>query len=217
LYNEHSGQAILPTPVVGMVGVIDNDKRVMSGKVKQAGHKLALIGRFKPTLGGSQYQTLCTGRYYGPPPMVSLRDEVALNTLLLDLIKQQTIQSAHDLSEGGLLVALLETLVPTSAHKPILGADIDLSLLQALTPVSGLDALLFGETHGSVLVSYDPNKEQALLDACKATLGAGQQPLDAFILGAVVANPNITIEDQSVTLSVQALVMAWKSGLQRAL
>ena len=107
-YNETPERAILPTPTVGMVGLLpDADKRVTLG-FKAAGDLVYLIDGGAPTLGGSEYLAIIHGQEVGHPPALDVEAEKRLQAFLRDAISQGLLQSAHDLSEGGLAVALAE-------------------------------------------------------------------------------------------------------------
>lgn len=181
LYNEHSGQAILPTPVVGMVGLLSSQDPAhcptpMMPAFQQAGDAVVLVGCFAPSLGGAEYQVLRTGgAFYGEPPTVDLDAEKRLQALLVSLIQTQRLRSAQDVSLGGLLVTVAECLPP---H---LGARLDFSSLADVTP--RLDTLLFGETHASILLSLPPQQAD---EVRRQTLAAG---LHYHYLGEVTPEP----------------------------
>lgn len=199
LYNEHSGQPILPAPVIGLIGLTEqfSPETICSPSFKKAGDQIALIGRFKPALGGSEYQKLRTGEIYGQPPDVSLNDEKVLHQLVLNLIQHQHVQSVQDISLGGLLATLTECLFSNQ-----LGAELQ---LEALSKNHRLDELLFGETHGSYLISYQPNQEDVIqkLIADKTS----------FIpLGTVTENFTLRMNQQ--TIDLKKLQTVWSTALE---
>jgi phosphoribosylformylglycinamidine synthase II len=109
LYNDTSGSSIYPSPVVGMVGVLDDiDKRVSAG-FKEEGDVVVLLGRTGDDLGGSEYQKLFGGRVAGRPPQLDIAIERRAHEAVLDAADERLLRSAHDLSDGGLAVAVAES------------------------------------------------------------------------------------------------------------
>ncbi|MBS3949805.1 MAG: phosphoribosylformylglycinamidine synthase subunit PurL [Peptococcaceae bacterium] len=147
LYNETKGQAIYPTPTVGMVGLIEDiEKRVTQG-FKNEGDTVYLLGTTHDELGGSEYLKLRHGLEQGMPPQLNLQLEVHLQKLLVSAAKQGLLRSAHDCAEGGLAVTLSESAISGSK-----GVVIELINQGALR----LDSLLFGESQSRVIVSVAP-------------------------------------------------------------
>lgn len=142
-YNETKGSAVYPTPVVGMVGLIENIDRVTTQGFKNTGDLIVLIGQNGDDIGGSEYLKVRFGLEKGKPPRVDLEMEKKVQETCLECISLGIINSAHDTSEGGLAVALAESCI--SGKK---GARVELE-------GEGLrdDVLLFGETQSRVIVS----------------------------------------------------------------
>ncbi len=156
-YNETSGRAIHPTPTIGMVGVLEQWWRHAGAAFPEAGLALVLLGETREELGGSAWLALRRGREAGTPPSVDLAHERRLAGLLAEAVREGLARSAHDVSEGGLAVALVE-----STFEQGVGARVALS--DTIRP----DALLFGESTGRVVVATaDP---EALLERAS---GAG--------------------------------------------
>jgi len=157
-YNETPERAIYPTPTVGMVGLLpDAGKRVTMG-FKNAGDLIYLIGG-EPTLGGSEYLAVVHGQEVGKPPALDMDAEKKLQAFLREAISEGLLQSAHDVSDGGLAVALAECCMASN-----LGAYV------ALEPVSALS--LFGESCARVIISVSPADDaplEALLDRHQLT------------------------------------------------
>ncbi|MEK6604499.1 MAG: phosphoribosylformylglycinamidine synthase subunit PurL, partial [Nitrospirota bacterium] len=107
-YNETRGLSIYPTPVIGMVGLIEKADRAVSQGFKNEGDAIVLLGETGEELGGTEYLRAVHHREQGTPPMLNLDREVALQALVLKAIERGLVQSAHDCSEGGLSVALAE-------------------------------------------------------------------------------------------------------------
>jgi len=149
-YNETTGVPIYPTPTVGMVGLIENIENHMTQNFKEAGDKIILIGETMSELGGSEYLNRIFDKVKGVPPKIDLDKEKCLINCLLELNKNELLKSAHDISEGGLAVALAECCI--TGETPI-GANIKIDT--KLDPIS----LLFSESQGRVIISYDSLKE----------------------------------------------------------
>ena len=153
LYNENPRGAIYPTPVVGMVGVVESLAHATRAMFRLpddgvASDAIVLLGECTDELGGSEYLAAVHGATAGPPPHVDLDGERRLIDALLDAIAAGRVRSAHDTSDGGLAVALAECCMAGEART---GAEIDLSAW-ALLPRR---ALLYGEAHGRIVVSTD--------------------------------------------------------------
>jgi phosphoribosylformylglycinamidine synthase II len=147
LYNEHPGGAVYPTPVVGMVGVVDSVEHATRAAFSVEGDSVVLLGEPTDELGGSEYLHVIHGVVAGKPPACDLKAERALIDALLEAIASGEVRSAHDCSDGGLAVALAESCMMNREH--MLGADVDLSAWSTLP----MRALLFGEAQGRVIVS----------------------------------------------------------------
>jgi len=152
LYNESPTGAVYPTPIIGMVGVVESLAHVTRSAFHVDGDAIVLLGDPTDEIGASEYLARVHGVVAGAPPACDLDRERALIDALLDAIAAGAIHSAHDCSDGGLAVALAECAIG-DADAP-LGAEIDLSTWSALP----LRALLFGEAQGRVVVSTaDPD------------------------------------------------------------
>ncbi|HSP94929.1 MAG TPA: phosphoribosylformylglycinamidine synthase subunit PurL [Thermoanaerobaculia bacterium] len=150
-YNETDGRAIPPTPTIGMVGLLEDVGRHVRLPFARKGDTIALLGRTRDELGGSEFLRVIRGRDEGPCPEVDLAAEKRLIELLARLAEQGRLASAHDLSDGGLAVALAECAMSS-------GVGAEVALDSTLRP----SALLFGETAGRVLVAFGPDEEAAI-------------------------------------------------------
>lgn len=166
LYNQHPNGPIDPTPTVAMVGLIENPEHITTQWFKDEGDVILLLGELMDTgdpllgLGGSAYLQLIHGMKNGAPPRCDLAREKELHLALRALIHSGVIKSAHDCSEGGLAVALAEGCISQSVARAtprLIGAQVDLTPLTEAPGRGGirLDALLFGETQGRILISVD--------------------------------------------------------------
>jgi phosphoribosylformylglycinamidine synthase len=160
-YNETNGISIYPTPILGMVGLIEPADRVVTQWFKEEGDTVILLGATRDDLGGTEYLKMIHHREQGAPPFLSLEAEKALQHCLLQLVRENLVKSAHDCSDGGLAVALTECCVSNPGH-PV-GAVIKLQ-------PHGLrrDALLFGESQSRVILSVSPAKAGLVLKQAAA-------------------------------------------------
>ena len=150
-YNESFGEAIYPTPVVGMLGLLDDvDDRVGSAFIRE-GDLVALLGETKDELGGSEYLKVIHGKVAGSPPSIDWDAEKGLIRCLTRAAESNLLSSAHDLSEGGLAVALSESSIQGGTGAGVkLAGDLPLHVL------------LFSESQSRALVSFQPEKLEAL-------------------------------------------------------
>ncbi|WP_088830676.1 phosphoribosylformylglycinamidine synthase subunit PurL [Paenibacillus tyrfis] len=151
LYNENAKGAIYPTPVVGMVGLVHDTDHITTQSFKREGDVILLLGETKAELGGSEFQYIVHGVTEGRPPQIDLDVEKTLLDAVLSAIQQGLVASAHDLSEGGLAVALAE-----SCMSGRLGAKANFA--SELRP----DIALFSESQSRLLLSAAPDKAEAL-------------------------------------------------------
>jgi phosphoribosylformylglycinamidine synthase len=147
LYNESPSGAVYPTPVIGMVGLIDSLDHVTRSAFSRDGDAIVLLGEPTDELGGSEYLARIHGVVAGPPPRCDLDHERRLVEALLEAIRGGHVHSAHDCSDGGLAVALAECCI--MSRDVMLGAEVDLTPWDALPA----RAVLFGEAQGRILVS----------------------------------------------------------------
>jgi phosphoribosylformylglycinamidine synthase subunit PurL len=145
LYNETDGKAIYPTPVIGMVGVIDDVSTVVGHAFRSEGDALILLGETREEIGASEYLYRTEGIVAGTPPSVDLMAERRLQHAVLALVQKGLVRSAHDCSEGGLACALAECAVGDSEGP--FGVEVELH--ERLAPI----AHFFGESTGRVIVS----------------------------------------------------------------
>ncbi|MEK7773794.1 MAG: phosphoribosylformylglycinamidine synthase subunit PurL, partial [Deltaproteobacteria bacterium] len=145
LYNETSGVSIYPTPTIGMVGVIEHLKSHTTQWFKEEGDLIALMGETEAGLGGTEYLKAVHGLERGLPPEVDFARERAVQGACLEAIKAGIISSAHDVSDGGLAVALAECCLNP---KGLTGACVDIG-----APGMRADEALFSESQSRIIVS----------------------------------------------------------------
>ncbi|WP_410513426.1 phosphoribosylformylglycinamidine synthase subunit PurL [Paenibacillus sp. BR2-3] len=169
LYNENASGAIYPTPVVGMVGLVEDTDHITTQAFKQEGDAILLLGVTKAELGGSEFQYAVHGVTEGRPPALDLATERKLLDAVLASIQGGLVRSAHDLSEGGLAAALAESCISGGV-----GADVELSA-NGLRP----DVALFSESQSRIVLTAAPDRAEEL----KAAMVAAGVPVE--IIGTV--------------------------------
>ncbi len=180
-YNQSTnGQAVYPTPTIGMVGIIEDPSHRMSIPFKAAGEAIVLLGATRNDLGSSQYIAKVKGVAQSPCPTFDLDEEFALHQLLETLAKEQAVSSAHDVSEGGLFVTCFESALAG-------GTGFDLCTERGLR----LDAGLFGESQSRVVVSVSQSGLDRLM---KLASTAG---VTATHVGTVLGDAQVIINGES--------------------
>ncbi|ULT57420.1 phosphoribosylformylglycinamidine synthase subunit PurL [Neobacillus drentensis] len=193
LYNETSGTAIYPTPVVGMVGLVTDLDHITTQHFKQNGDLIYLVGETKDEFGGSELQKLLNGRVFGKAPELDVMVEKERQNQVLAAIRAGLVQSAHDLSEGGLGVALAESLFANEK----LGAEV--------TIAGNSVSALFSETQSRFLLTVKPEHKVEF-----------ERLVDAVQIGTVTETSTLEIktDDASVlAASVAELKAAWKGAI----
>ncbi|GAB5471641.1 MAG: phosphoribosylformylglycinamidine synthase subunit PurL [Rhodospirillales bacterium] len=191
LYNETNGKAILPTPVIGGVGLLE-DEASMIRIAPAADQSLILLGKTEGHLGQSLYLRDCCGQAVGPPPPVDLEAERRTAKLLRKLMREGLVQACHDLSDGGLAVAAAEMA---------LAGRIGIALEGPEDEALSLVAWLFGEDQGRYLIATERPKK-VLKKAAKKSLPAalvGTIGGEALILpgGGAISLANLSARHES--------------------
>jgi phosphoribosylformylglycinamidine synthase len=163
LYNETDGKPILPTPVLGVVGLIEDASRVRGRAFPAAGLEIVLLGEDHGELGGSEYVKMVSGLVRGRAPDIDLGIERELQRLLVDLAARGLTQSAHDCAEGGVAVTIAECCFGTGG----IGADVTIDLAPANRGIDRLAATLFGESASRVVLAVDPRDLDEVLDSAE--------------------------------------------------
>lgn len=200
-YNETMGKGIYPTPTIGMVGILEDMEAKVTQHFKTPSDLVVLLGKNRGHIGGSEYLEKIHGKVAGRPPAVDLAYEKRLHRLLVELAGQRLIASAHDISDGGLAVALAECCL---REETFVGAHVELK--EDIRP----DLLLFGEDQGRVIISLPPQNLQRLMELCK------DKGIPCQVLGSV-GGEDLTISWPTGRLSVplKDLFEAWSTGLTR--
>ncbi len=192
-YNETKGEAIYPTPTIGMVGILEDIEYHCTQWWKNDGDAIILLGKNQVEFGGSEYLQQIHGKVQGGPALLDFKKEKAVQNACRTGIRRGLINSAHDVSDGGLAVALAEC----SLSKPdgIVGATVNLE------DEMRADALLFGESPSRILISVAPENVDQILTISKG-LGA------AAVKIGVVGGPKLNIND-GISVDLSELYDEW--------
>lgn len=193
LYNETNGTAVYPTPVVGMVGLVEDVDHITTQIFKQAGDLIYLLGETKAEFGGSELQKLVHGEIFGKAPELDLEKEARNQEQVLKAIRAGLVSSAHDLAEGGLAVAAAESVIGSEG----LGASIRIS--------GDETSALFSESQSRFLLTVKKKDQQAF-----------ESMTDAILIGEVTDEPVLEVHsDSGLVMKEQTEVLksAWKGAI----
>ena len=204
-YNETSGQAILPTPICGVVGVLEDAGRLATQWFKATGHRIALLGPDAVSLGGSEYLWTLHGRVAGRLAPLDLEMERRVQSAVRAAVQAGLVTAAHDCAEGGLAVALAESSVSGTRTGAAVGCDVTVERGRRL------DETLFGEGPSRVVVSVEAARQREF-EALMAESAipwrwigtTGGERLTVRAAGRVV-----------VDVAVDRIEHAWRSGFER--
>ncbi|MBS7345393.1 MAG: phosphoribosylformylglycinamidine synthase subunit PurL [Caryophanon sp.] len=194
MYNERSGEAVYPTPTIGMVGLVEDLAHVTTQDAKNAGDIVYVIGETKTEFGGSELQKLVEGRIFGQAPTIDLAVEAKRQDELLAAIRAGLVASAHDVSEGGVAVALAEKTFDAN------GLGMNVTLTGSATTA------LFAETQSRFIVTVSPANKDAFEKIVT----------DANEIGVVTDDATLTINGETGVLvegSVEEFRSAWKGAI----
>ena len=196
-YNENPEGAIYPTPVIGMLGLMRDYRKATTQYFKHENDIIVLLGSLKASFGGSEYLKIQHNIIAGKPPIVDLEEELHLQDLILELIDKGLVNSAHDISEGGLLIAVLE-----SCFNPeqLFGAKLSFDL--ELNPAK----IYFGEAAGRILISAAKDKYNSIKEA------AMKHGIEYHKIGIVSANSSFIVNNH-INEDMAILHSAWKQGI----
>jgi phosphoribosylformylglycinamidine synthase II len=210
-YNETEGRGILPTPVIGMVGLIEDVRRVIQPGFKKEGDLVALLGETFDDLSISEYASTVLGQTtaemiaHGHVPQIDLNREVAVQAACQEAAEAGLLNSAHDCSDGGLVIALAECCF-SSLNVAAIGAQVELN---GSLPVT---SLLFSESPSRILISFDEHargaiEEIALRSNCPFTV-------IGHVTGTTDIALNVTVNgDNVIKAPVADLENAWRTSL----
>ncbi|MDR2350384.1 MAG: phosphoribosylformylglycinamidine synthase subunit PurL [Deltaproteobacteria bacterium] len=199
-YNEYDGKAIYPTPVIGMVGCLENIEKRVSHGFKNAGDEVLLLGKSREELGASEAHRFLTGRDEGEVPEIDLAAVKSLIDSLVEAAKLGLLHSAHDVSDGGLLVALAECCFPSKL-------GLKLSWTGEISPA----AAFFGESRPRAVVSLDAKNLGSLEDL----LVRNSVPFTN--LGKTVPRDEFSLSynEARVDATVSALLASWRDSFRK--
>ncbi|ALX49055.1 phosphoribosylformylglycinamidine synthase subunit PurL [Lentibacillus amyloliquefaciens] len=194
LYNQSNGNSIFPTPVVGMTGLIESLEHLTPNFFQEPEDLIYVIGETKPEFGGSELQNVVEGNYQGKAPSIDLQVEAGHQKQLLTAIRQGLIRSAHDLAEGGLGVALAESVFN--------GKGLGLEASISGNPTTAM----FSESQSRFLVSVKPEAQEPFEAALENAVQIGKVTGDGKFV--VKANDETLINED-----VQTLHDLWKGAI----
>ncbi|MDD4310792.1 MAG: AIR synthase related protein, partial [Candidatus Cloacimonetes bacterium] len=196
-YNENPTGAIYPTPVIGMLGLMQDYRQAMTSHFKTAGDSIILLGSLVSGIGGSEFLKQEYNIVAGEPPKVDLQHELNLQGLLLKLCEEKLINSAHDVSDGGLLIAIAE-----SCYSPqkLFGASLTFA-----TP-NNASWVYFGEAAGRVVISANSQQFTEIM-VLSEKFG-----IELNMLGNVTAADRFVV-NSDIDIEVNKLNHAWMHGL----
>ncbi|MGM0884761.1 MAG: phosphoribosylformylglycinamidine synthase subunit PurL [Bacillota bacterium] len=198
LYNENAKGAIYPTPVIGMVGLVHDIDHITTQGFKAEGDVIILVGETKAELGGSELQYVLEGAAAGRPPEIDLATEKKVLDAVLGAIQKGLVASAHDLSEGGIAVAVAESCISGR-----LGAEV------SLTTDLRADHLLFSESQSRILLSAKP-EQAAALQAWLTEQGVVHTQIGNVKGSSLTINVN---GKAGIQAPVQQLEKVWKDAI----
>ncbi len=200
LYNESAERAIFPTPVVGMVGLLEDIEQRRGMSFQQEGDLVVLLGDLRDELGGSEHLYVAYGHEKGRVPVIHLDQVKALIALLVNLGRDQILSSAHDISDGGLAIAMAE-----SAIKGSIGFEVDIP-----AEIKRWDGILFSEAPGRVVVSVKPSNIDQLVSE------AQRSNVRALILGHVGGNDLVFRGngEELVSLALAEAARIWEGAIE---
>jgi phosphoribosylformylglycinamidine synthase len=210
-YNETLGEAIYPTPVLGVVGILEDVERAAWPHFREPDRTLLLLRGSEPgdltdaqaEFGSSEYAKEILGALWGFPPALELEKEAALQKCLIEAIQAGLVDSAHDISEGGLAIKVAEC-----GFRNLVGARLELAAGELPA-----ECLLFGEDASRVVVSCDPHQVQRIQQV------AEKYGVAAELIGATIAdNLEIVVDGKTVVSApIKDLRESWSTALERAL
>jgi phosphoribosylformylglycinamidine synthase len=211
-YNETEGRGILPTPVIGMVGLMEDVRRVITPGFKKSGDVIALLGETQDDLANSEYAVSVGGATTaeivasGVVPKLDLQRELAVQQATLEAAEAGLLTSAHDCADGGLAVALAESCF-SSLGKEAIGAEVDLEETLSTT------AQLFSESPSRIIISFD----SSATDAIRQIAETHNVPIS--ILGHIGGTElRISVNGEpAITADVADLESTWRNALYRSL
>ncbi|BAQ61295.1 phosphoribosylformylglycinamidine synthase [Geminocystis sp. NIES-3708] len=205
LYNETidsegNPQPIYPTPVIGMVGLISDIEKICGQGWQQEGDLIYLLGKFNPNLGASEYLATIHNTVAGKPPELDYHLEKKVQEVCREGISKSLLKSAHDVTEGGISVALAESSISGK-----LGCQVTLPAINAR-----LDNVLFGELASLIIVSINPENKAQWETLLTEKLGNDWQKI------GVVKSTILSINNL-INLDIQIVTDTWEKAIEKRL
>ena len=200
-YNDTDGRSIPPTPTIAMVGLLEDLRHRLTPWFREEGDMIVLAGRTREEIGGSEYLATIHGRIAGSPPWIDLDFERRLQSFVLAGARDGILRSAHDVSEGGLAIAVAECCL-MNPKRPLGARILFESAMRA-------DVLLFGESQSRIILSVDRREIARLRDRAR------REDVPLEVLGEVRGD-RLEILDL-VDLSLDTLYERWTGALERHL
>ncbi len=194
-YNQSPDGPVYPTPTIGMVGILDSAGDKMTLNFKNQGDSIYLLGQSRNDINSSEYLHKIVGEEFSPCPYFNLEEEFILQQTLISLIKNKLLQSAHDVSEGGLIITLLESAFTNELGFNVAANDIAIRK----------DAYWFGESQSRVVVSISAANEEAFKNVLQSSA------VSFSLLGKVTAQA-IKVDGEE-----WGAVMEWKDKYDNAI
>jgi phosphoribosylformylglycinamidine synthase subunit PurL len=198
-YNEGPSGAIIPTPVIGMLGLLDDVDKAINSKFKATGDIIIELGINQGEVGGSEYLAMRQNEILGDAPSIDLEYEARLHKICQTFAIQGLAKSIHDVSDGGMAVTLVESLSGSGE----LGCQIEINSLSKIRH----DFLLFGESQSRVIVSCKPEKLTGIL------MEAKRFAIDAKQIGIVTKKRQLQI-GKIIDLSVEEVLNAYNNSIE---
>jgi phosphoribosylformylglycinamidine (FGAM) synthase-like enzyme len=198
-YNESPDRAVYPTPTIGMLGLVEDLSHVTTSYFKNEADLIYVLGEDNEELGGSEYLKVIHKKVEGNSPQIDLPTEKKLQDTVLELIRKKLINSAHDISEGGIVCALAECCIIND--EKMLGAEVNISIK------SRKDFSYFSETQSRIIVSVPADKK----DEFEYFLHAVMHPCTQL---GVVCGSSLKINDE-IIVSVDELADLYYKTIPR--
>jgi len=201
-YNEGPSGAIIPTPVIGMLGLLNDVDHIVGSHFSQVGDIIIELGKNKGEIGGSEYLSMVLNEILGDAPEIDLEYEARIHNVCQELARKDIVNSMHDISDGGLAITLIESL---NGEKK-LGCHIEMS--ENETNKLRKDFICFGESQSRVILSCNANKLAQVLSI------SSQNKIDANQIGKVTADGRVKI-GSFIDIDVLKAISNYNSSIEK--
>jgi len=199
-YNDTEGISIYPTPVLGIVGMVDDIKQITGPAFKEEGDILILLGENKEELGASEYVKTIHQKEKGMPPQIDLEEEKRIHDFCLEIISLGLVESAHDVSEGGLACCLAESSFLSDKK-----TGLSVNLRDGIRS----DAVLFGETQSRIIITSKNQNKQKILELAK------NKQVKAAVIGKTGGDRIVISHGDAklIDIPVDEALKAWRNAI----